>query len=779
MRNLLNILDKDIIVFDKSGRAIFCTDNLLKKVGYTLTEFLESNNVIDITDIDFIHNTPRNHKFFLTTNKGYNLEIEGKIVKDEWQREEALYFLVNKYNKGKLSNELAMSILDKIPNLIWIKTCDGKFVYMNDATKKISCLRDEDYLGKTSDVLFPSEVNEVLDENEKIILQYKTSIALEYKLKSKGNLRWLQIDMVPILDSEGNIKYIESIAKDMTIIKELQGKINSIQTNMKNTDLENVNLDAIKRISNNILEALNIGCFSVNIYDDAISDNFVYGSKNGKDTELQEALKIEYRTMKQLENLKCINNILEIKQDMPIPNTNILLEKGFKYIGIYQIKFMEKVYGVFTIALDNIYNLENKHLIYSIIALIGGLSSVISFRDTLSCELKKRKQIEEELESMIEVAADVVLIGDYNGNIKRIGLGTKGTLQWNVNDVINTNWKKYVHPDDYKKIYDDILEGKYNKELTKNEARILAKDGTYRTLAWRGNYIQERDLFVATGTDITEDKKLEEAKRRYEAARKEETMKNDFFANMSHEFKTPLNIILSTLQLIKYNMNNKLINVTPNDKFNKYLKSIEQNSYRLLRLANNIIDMSKIDAGYYNIKLENRNIVEVVEELVDSVADYIKYKNMDIVFDTEVEEMIVACDPIKIERILLNLISNSIKYTERDGKVEVHIYITDNVIISVKDNGIGIPEDQIKEIFNRFKQVDNTFTRKTEGTGIGLSIAKALVELHGGKIWAKSKLGQGSEFLFSIPIRVVRKEKVELNHNHYREKPIIEFADIM
>lgn len=255
---------------------------------------------------------------------------------------------------------------------------------------------------------------------------------------------------------------------------------------------------------------------------------------------------------------------------------------------------------------------------------------------------------------------------------------------------------------------------------------------------------------------------------------------------MSHEFKTPLNIIFSALQLIEHGIkNNQIISV---DSFNldKYINSIKQNSYRLLRLVTNIIDASEFDMGYYNLNMKNCNIVYLVEDMVTSVISYVEGKNIEITFDTEVEEIMLACDQEKIERIVLNLISNAIKYTSKDntkvGKIDVSLSIDNGyVLISIKDNGIGISQEEIGIIFNRFKRINNKLNRMTEGSGIGLALVKSLVEMHDGEIKVKSEIGQGAEFIFSIPIRTVNEysmEHREMIKSTKIERCTVEFSDI-
>ncbi|WP_341472423.1 HAMP domain-containing sensor histidine kinase [Clostridium rectalis] len=261
-------------------------------------------------------------------------------------------------------------------------------------------------------------------------------------------------------------------------------------------------------------------------------------------------------------------------------------------------------------------------------------------------------------------------------------------------------------------------------------------------------------------------------------------MRTEFFANISHEFRTPLNMIFTSLQmceLVAKNIRNDTHDELKN--INKYTRIIRQNSYRLIKMVDNLIDLNKIDAEYFRLYLSNINIVSLVEDITLSVVEYAKNKNIDLLFDTNTEELLVACDGDKIEKIILNLLSNSIKFTPPGGEVLVNIEeMEKNLLITVEDNGIGIPSDKQKLIFDRFIQVDKSLSRNNEGSGIGLSLIKSLVEMHKGKIWVESESGKGSKFFVQIPKRTL-KEKSFCNNNILengsKEKTIeIEFSDV-
>ncbi|ERI92431.1 ATPase/histidine kinase/DNA gyrase B/HSP90 domain protein [Clostridiales bacterium oral taxon 876 str. F0540] len=267
---------------------------------------------------------------------------------------------------------------------------------------------------------------------------------------------------------------------------------------------------------------------------------------------------------------------------------------------------------------------------------------------------------------------------------------------------------------------------------------------------------------------------LEKANNMLDEAVEYNELKSEFFSNISHELKTPITLILTAIQMLD-----------KEDKTqSKYIEIIKNNSYRLLKTVDNIIDLTKIDVEFFNMNMKNVNLVEVVEGIVMSSAKFIKSKGIKIIFDTDVEEKIIAIDTPQFERIILNLISNAVKFTKPGGNIWVNIYDKKSyVAISVKDNGIGITGDKLNIIFDGFRKVDKSLSRDCEGSGIGLSVVKSLVSKHGGTIEAASKPGEGSEFIVKLPVRCVLEETsgseaYANNIENCIQKVNIEFSDI-
>lgn len=230
-----------------------------------------------------------------------------------------------------------------------------------------------------------------------------------------------------------------------------------------------------------------------------------------------------------------------------------------------------------------------------------------------------------------------------------------------------------------------------------------------------------------------------------------EQNKNNYFVNLSHELRTPLNVLSSINQLIKSFA--KSDTIISNEKLSYYMDVMNRNCKRLLSLINNLIDYEKIENNNYTLNKEYTDIVYLAEETVLDMKDYIEEKGIELIFDTDVEEKSIECDKLDIERCIINLVSNAVKFTPEGGLIEVIVYdLDDRVKISVKDNGIGISEENQKIIFDRFNQGVDKSSEQKGGSGLGLTITKQIINLHGGEIYVDSKVNEGSEFSIILPV---------------------------
>ncbi len=294
-----------------------------------------------------------------------------------------------------------------------------------------------------------------------------------------------------------------------------------------------------------------------------------------------------------------------------------------------------------------------------------------------------------------------------------------------------------------------------------------------------GLYI-EINYILLENTKLNED--VENISNHIKEIKEVENLRSQFFANLSHELKTPINIIYSTVQLLNLKKGQSIPDFL--DSYEKYDKTIKQNCFRMIRLINNLVDLTKIDSGFISTNFHNYNIVNLVENICMSIVPYLENKNINLTFDTLIEDVHIKCDSDYIERIILNVLSNSIKFSNDNGNILIFMDCNDDyVTIKVTDDGIGLDTDKINSIFEPFIQGDKSLTRKKEGSGIGLSLVKSLVELHDGLVFFNPDIRVGSELVIKLPNVILPDEDIDITNfnaeeNNTLSKINIEFSDI-
>ena len=418
--------------------------------------------------------------------------------------------------------------------------------------------------------------------------------------------------------------------------------------------------------------------------------------------------------------------------------------------------------------LNNTVYILNRYSIYSngeVIGIIGIFESVIGKLEKIYDGGIMTKIVNDSLEHIIFKDMNGVYLDCNDSFLKDLKLKREDVIGKSSSNIYGLS---EIEASIQKSDLEVIKEKKrkiYNEEITIDgqvrEFEVIKEPfwDSYKNLVG----------IIVTGRDVTHRREIEK-------------MQQEFFANISHELRTPLNLIFGSLQLIK-SVEKEVLE--KRNSLNKYIDIIDQNSKRLLKLVDNLIDSTRMKCGYYEYNPKNYDIVSFVENISMSVADFAKQNNIDLIFDTDVEEKIMAFDLEKLERIMLNLLSNSIKYNKAQGQIEVLLNdCNDTFVITVKDTGVGIPSDKLMYIFERFRQVENRFNKSTEGSGIGLSLVKDLIEIQGGTIEVKSELGVGSEFIIKLPVKILSDDsnidKVYFNNDYHDlvKRMNIEFSDI-
>lgn len=332
-------------------------------------------------------------------------------------------------------------------------------------------------------------------------------------------------------------------------------------------------------------------------------------------------------------------------------------------------------------------------------------------------------------------------------------------------DLVSNHIWDFVHPDSKiraKSAYNDLL--RKSKEVTVINIELISLDNITKKVRVSSSitFFEDSYYIFSCFHDLSTYYEQERINMELENNVATEKFKVEFFANISHDLKTPINVIYSAVQLQDmYTLSSDYENVLV------YNNIIKQNCLRLQKLLNDVLDITKIDANHCKPKLELCNIICTIEHITQSITSYIDHKHISIIFDTNIEDKLVMTDVSFIERIMLNLISNAIKYGTQNGHVWVTLHDEGHhLILSVKDDGIGIPKQELSKIFKRFHKTNQNASSGVSSNGIGLSLVKSMVKMLDGTIFCLSNEGIGSEFIVILP----------MNSQQYDEDNYCEYA---
>lgn len=374
-------------------------------------------------------------------------------------------------------------------------------------------------------------------------------------------------------------------------------------------------------------------------------------------------------------------------------------------------------------------------------------------------EMKKVQtlKVEEEafFEGLFESAPEAIVLIGSNNNVIRINKEFTRMFGFTQSEIQNKNVDDFIVPEELKDQSQDNFnqiecgldvssEGiRLRKDGSKIYVSILATQVIFNNIKM-GGYVIYRN--ISNQKDF--EQRLNEAKLKAEES---DRLKTAFLTNMSHEIRTPMNAIIGFTALLKNP------DITPDEK-KEYLNILERSANNLLNIIDDIIDISRMEAEQLSVNKMNTNINTILDDLLINFENVKKTKEItkvQLILKKEIKnnDLIVYTDPKRFKQIFTHILDNAFKFTE-SGKIEFGYSVADNNLICyVKDTGIGIPNETKSFVFERFRQADETSTRKYNGTGLGLTISKSLVETMGGKMWFESEVGIGSSFYFSLPYK--------------------------
>src|SRR3954469_14594495 len=379
----------------------------------------------------------------------------------------------------------------------------------------------------------------------------------------------------------------------------------------------------------------------------------------------------------------------------------------------------------------------------------------------LQSEIAERKQTGEILDRFFAASLDMLCLADFRGHFKRLNPAWERTLGFTAEELSGHPFLDFVHPDDREITLAEMKKLSEGLNTISFENRYRCKDGSYKWLLWNSTPLTSQQLIYADARDITERKRFEESIRTLkEAAEAANRSKSDFLAQMSHEIRTPMNAIIGMADLLWE---------TPLSAAQRqYVRIFRRAGINLLNLLNDILDLSKIESGHLELEEIDFDLRELLDGVCELLAIRAHEKGLELAcrITSDVPTNLRG-DSNRLRQVLTNLVGNAIKFTER-GEVVLRVGResgsgeTGYLRFAVSDTGIGIPEEKLARVFESFTQVDASTTREYGGSGLGLTIAKYLVERMGGRIWVESMAGAGSTFYFVAAFGIGREPATQV-----------------
>ncbi len=435
--------------------------------------------------------------------------------------------------------------------------------------------------------------------------------------------------------------------------------------------------------------------------------------------------------------------LLHFRNSGSLSDTRLKYEKHFKVVGRdwKLVAHPTTEYVAFS------------HILYSYAFLVIGLLFTILLAAYLRQRLSELRESREHTWTIVKTVVNGIITINQHGIIEFINPATERLFGYSMEEIIGQNVKMLM-PEPYSSKHDDYLKNYLKTGKSKiidigREAIGRRKNGTTFPiyLAVSELRLKQKRKFIGIITDITERKKTEQILiQAKEKAEESNRLKSEFLNIISHELRTPLTVMLGNLPLLS-----DVSDLPEPDEIVEIVEDIEDSSKHLLTLINDLLDISKIEAGKMKLTKESFSLNALFKDMKIAALAEKKGLILELLFD---QNLTITADPVRLKQILFNLLGNAIKFTDK-GKISVKVTQEKGMtFFSIQDAGCGMREEDLPYIFEMFRQVDGSSKRAASGTGLGLAITKRLVEMHKGQITVTSQIGVGSTFTFSIPIEV-------------------------
>lgn len=819
-----------IYIFNTSGQFIYVSPAVYEVTGYKSHELLKKKffEIIHPDDVDIVKKrgtdrlagkmAPRNYEFKILTKQGNpkwieifttTTDLKGEsvavgIATDITARKEALEEIKSNEEKYKTLYSFFRLMADNVPDMIWAKNLAKEYIFVNRSVCKtlFNVADTEEPVGKTDEYYIQKEQGIHADDptwftfgenspdsDEQVIETQKTQRVDEYGYV-RGKFMHMDIQKSPLWDNEGNMIGIVGSGRDVTLqrkMEENQHREELIKTiiygisNAVNTTKDLGEFFTVTRLElSRIIDTTNL---FIALYDeekDMISMPYFVDEKD-RFTNLPRRKTLTHYLIKNKKPLLLkSNDYLELARRNEI---ELVGSPAKVWLGV-PLQLKNELIGAIVLQNYKDENAFNKNDL--------DLMKFISVQISASISQKMADDSLRESEFMLRQIIDnvPVMIFAKDINLKYVLVNKEFASAYGLRvDEIEGRLQSDIHPikseiETY--LEDDLSVIEQGEIKVINEEKFTTRDEDIRILKtikipFKATTRQGIAL-LGVAMDITDRRKAEvELNKAKEKAEESDRLKTAFLANMSHEIRTPMNAIVGFSELLH--------DPELTDKNRKeFVKLIGDNSKLLLNLIEDIIDVAKIEAEQLKIVHTTCQVNLILDELHHHYSNQVRRfvdKNIELTITKQFREndFSIKTDPLRFKQIMNNLLGNAIKFTQQ-GIVEFGYKVeNERIIFHIRDTGIGLAQDKLGLIFERFRQAQESSTKEYGGTGLGLTISRRLVELLGGSIWVESVLNEGSTFFFSLPYIPVKSHTVaqisnySLDSHNWRGKTILVAED--
>ncbi|HYX05765.1 MAG TPA: PAS domain S-box protein, partial [Bacteroidales bacterium] len=725
----------------QTGRVVYSNHAYSRLSGYSRDELrnLPEENVTGLIhheDREFVlhqaqkvlegkHDAISRFAYRLVSSEGKMIWVDNFFSRIKFNKQPALLVtLVDITEQKKAREQLKQheaqlnAILNNLPHLAWLKNHEGKFLAVNETLAETAGTTVSEMLNRTDFDIWPQELAAKYVEDDHKVITEKKRIYTEEKVAVKTGSGWFETFKTPVYDQTGEVIGTAGISLDITDRRAASEELRQTKERLEN----------IINTSNAIIYTM---------------------SPDGQLTWVSNSWKELLGAPPDTVIGKSYKDLIH-DEDIPasIDFFKRVLSKGKRLKGLeFRIKNTQGEWVWFTTTGSRLFETTGEFC-----QVFLGVATEITTRKHAEEALRESEALYRQI---INTSPDAITVTDTEGRIMLIS--PKVLEMYNHHEegsIIGRSILEWVAPEEHKRVMEDIQQLMTTDQSESKQYKLVKSTGESFYGEINSAFVRDAKgnprSMVSITRNITERKKAEaELIHAKEKAEEADRLKSAFLSNMSHEIRTPMNGIIGFSNLL-------VDEEMSREQRNEYIRIIRNNGKSLMNLIDDIIDFSRIEAGQITIKKIKCDLNNLLNEvyrmfnkmLLDTGRDAVKLK----LSLPRQEQLIVETDPARLRQVLNNLTGNAIKFTDR-GIVEIGYTLNDNkhINVFVKDTGIGLPPEKAGMIFERFRQIDESHTRRHRGTGLGLAISRHLVNLLGGDIWVDSAVGKGSVFQFTLP----------------------------